>query len=101
MFIVAEKNRPNSFYMDKASFAKLTANADHHVVDNVKVGMRLTAASKVSHPPTQEPLGTPTMNFKSEKQSAGQGQKDDERLQPVGKESPLGSPTMNFSEQTN
>ncbi len=101
MFIVAEKNRPNSFYMDKESFAKLTASAEHHVVDNVKVGMKLTAASKVSHPPCstpETPLPIATMNFnESQMESAGGGRinkgAEHGHLQPAGgKETPLGQP---------
>lgn len=102
MFIVAEKNRPNSFYMDKESFAKLTANADHHVVDNVKVGMRLTAETKVSYRPAQtpeNPLGTPAMIFNEpETKSAGRVNQANKRLQQAGKETPLGCPALSFGE---
>lgn len=104
MFIVAEKNRPNSFYMDKASFAKLTANADHFVVDNVKVGMRLTAETKVSYRPAQtpeSPLGTPAMIFKRETESASGGRINkgaEHGHQQAGKETPLGCPALSFGE---
>ena len=102
MFIVAEKNRPNSFYMDKKSFAELTREADHHVVDHVKVGMRLTATSKVSHPPTETPetpLPSPAMNFsepETESADGGRINKGAEHghLQPAGKETPLGTPAL-------
>lgn len=62
MFCVEVKDVPGTFYVDKKSFEQITANAEHHLVENLKVGTRLTAQTKVQNPSTEEPLGTPSMD---------------------------------------
>lgn len=100
MFCVEVKNQPGTFYVDKKSFDEITANAQHHAVDKVEVGMKLTAQTKVQNPSTEEPLGTPSMDDVDDSTGIVAAEPDFRPVQSGvmnrGKETPLGSPAMSF-----
>lgn len=102
-FCVQSKSMPGSMFVDKETFAKFTAEAEHHLVDKAEVGMKLTAQTKVEKPSTETPLGTPSMDDIDDNTGIVAAGPD---FRPVesgvtnkaGKETALGSPTLDFSD---
>lgn len=84
MFCVECKNQPGTYWVDKKSFEQITANAEHHMLEKVCVGIELTSSTKIQNNSNEEPLTSKGV-FGDEEKRAGDGL-------------PLVSPEMDFGE---